>query len=762
MLAILAAFAQAEPATVAPVTHISAEHPLIVLQTADAYGDRDGAPPDTNKMEEAAKHGREVVRLWGLVPEDIREYCQLQIECRVSDHGERLNLFRRMLREMQAADVPVSIQVADPHDQFVFEPAAVSTLLDEFPCIRSLMLSELHFATYAKFNVERYAIPAHVRYAADIIELGARTGRHVLIVLQGLKWLHIGADVLNRPLLEAMRTYPDYVIPVNEHIEPRHLVRQTAAWGLWLGGYAAHWGVEPQSWWYESSFMNGPGVFGDHLHPLHMPPALYRAMILQGAALGADVYSFEPFWDLFDFENNRCWNDYILPTLRDLIARKMIPSREQVLKKTKVAYRLAPARDVNEFHVNLRDLDWISDEGLLARAAYGVWAPMLEFELIPNKSNWFIPLFPPETSQPVFDQFSYVIDPGRCDTVEDYEALLKPYYPCNSKPGQAWTCSINGFAYVMQTHENLYERQAYVLDLPKPVRSLNAQVTPEGLRLEWPADPGARLYRVLIADNPLDTTTRSRLRLLGETVAPVFTRTVPQGGAVYTVTAVTDTREKYEGTVNFLDYLVFSETESEPAEYACVEDGNVRVVPVPETPDTRPASQVVHPLFEGVPDGRRAVAEEIVQRLDTFKDAYEAMNWRAATDFYAAAYEDSNGFHRDYVSRCWKWWFRRNNKTLLLRQIRNWDFSDYDATGQVRMRLFLLCTAVRRDDQPFGYDGLVRFPRHKGAEVTCTWVHEDGTWKILRTDPAMPNLEEILWNDRPMDKDETLVPGVDE
>ena len=89
-----------------------------------------------------------------------------------------------MLREMQAANVPVSIQVADP-DQFVFEPAAVASLLDEFSCIRPHALRTA-FATYAKFNVERYAIPAHVRYAADIIELGARTGRHVLIVLQGL------------------------------------------------------------------------------------------------------------------------------------------------------------------------------------------------------------------------------------------------------------------------------------------------------------------------------------------------------------------------------------------------------------------------------------------------------------------------------------------------------------------------------------------------------------------------------------------------
>lgn len=741
---------------------ISPEHPLIFLQTPNSFGDSDEAPANTDKPAEAVKHGRDVVRLWNLLPEDIKPCCQLQVEIRVRDHALRYDLFRRMLLETQAAGVPVSVQIADPDDEFVFEPEYAEKLLDEFPCIRSVMLSEMQFAHYARFNVERYAVPPHTRYAIDILQMAARHGRHVLIVLQGLKWLHISADVLNLPLLEAMREYADYVIPVNEHIEPRHLVRQTAAWGLWLGGYASSWGIEPQSWWYESSFMNGPGVFGDHLPPQAMPPALYRAMILQGAAMGATCYSFEPFWDLFDGGNNRCWIEVILPTLREVINKQMIPSRDEVSAKTKVAYRTAPAADINAFHRNLRDLDWISDDGLLAQAAYGVWQPMLEHELIPNKGNWFIPLLPPGAPQSILDRFSAVFEPGQCNSVEEWADSLKRYYPAPSPEGTAWSCSIHGYAYVMQTHENLYERQSYALDLPKPIRSLSATAASDGLHLSWPADPGATKYFVLRAEGPLDERTSARFYTIAEVTEPAFTRQSPQEG-IYAVTAETSSKERKTGSVNYLDYLVFSETVSEPAEYACAgASGNVRVIPVPEPPDTRPERQIVYPTFEGVSEKQKSIADEIVARIDALKQAYEAMDWRGVMDFYSPHYEDANGFHSEYASRAWKWWFRRNNKTYMLRQIRQWDFADYAAKGLVHVKMFTLYTAVRRDDQPFGYDGLVRFPRHKGAEVTYTWVREEGVWRIVQTNPATPNLEEILWNSRPMDKEEKLIAGFDE
>ena len=508
--------------------------------------------------------------------------------------------------------------------------------------------------------------------------------------------------------------------------------------------------------------MNGPGVFGDHMPPQTMPPGLYRAMILQGVVMGATVYSFEPYWDLFDQSNNRCWNEVILPTLREVVHRRLIPNRDQVLSKTGIAYHVAPARDVNEFHRNLRDLDWLSDDGLLAKAAYGVWEPMLEFELIPNRGHWFIPLLPSDTPQPVLDRFPFIVQPGQCDSVEAWESLLKQHHFDTGHSETAWTCSINGCTYVMQTHENLYERQPYSVRLPKPVRGITAKREGDRMRLEWPGDPGARKYFIHRVDNPLGAEVPTGMHPIAESTQPSVTldRSLP---CAYTVTADTATMEVRDGTVNFLDCLVFPDSVSAPAEYVHVDaSGNVQSKAVREREDVRPASQVVYPTFEGVPAELKPVADEVVSRINAFKQAYEAMDWRAVTEFYSPRYEDPNGFHREYVGRAWKWWFRRNNKTFMLRQIRHWDFSEYAASHTVRVKMFHLCTAVRRDDQPFGYDGLVRFPRHRGAEVTYTWACEDGVWRIVRSDPAVPNLEEILWNSRPMDKAEKLVPGVDE
>ena len=740
-----------------PEVRISPEHPLILLQSSAAFGDADSSQEQAKRVEEARRHGEEIVRVWNLLPSDIRPLCQIQIELRVQEHSLRKMLFEEMLRPVQANEVAVSLQIADPHDEYVFDLNAVESLLQTFPCIKSLMVSEQQFAHYAKFNVEDYAVPPHVRYCMDVIQLGAHYGKHTVLVLQGLKWLHIGADTLNRPLLEAMRSFSDYVIPVNEHIEPRHLTRQTAVWGLWLGDFVTHWGVEPQSWWFESSFMNTPGIFGDHLHPAEMPPEMYRPMILQGAAMGATVYSFEPWWDLFDYGNSRCWAEVILPTLREVIQSELIPSKEQVLEKTPVAYQLAPARSIHDFHINMRDLDWLSDDGTLAQLVYGVWEPMLEFELVPNKSNWFIPLLPAVVSEEAAGRFPRLLHAGDCDDEACWREQLSGYLKEPASIPQAWTCEINDHAYVMHTHENLYEKQFFEVETAQPVRNITASLTENGsLQLNWDEVPQTASYEVCF------TSAKGSTAVLATVSETSYVVNLPEPGK-FSVTCSTRSRERYSGSVNYLDCLVFSQRISRPVEHILfTKEGTVLNEKEEAVTDTRPESQQIYPDYSGVPEQFQRLAEEVTGALDEFKNAYESMDWKRLTALYDPAYEDANGFHREYVSRAWKWWFRRNNKCFLLRQIRNWDFSEYSHSEIVKNTLFLYCTAVRWDDQPFGYDGIVRIPRHKGAEVQCSWIKKEGRWRLLKTEPSLPNLEEILWNSRPMDKEEKLVPSLDE
>lgn len=788
---------------------ITPTSPMITLQTSPRFGDSEEFRPQGDLREEATKHGREALRAWNeAVPDDIKPYCHLQIEVRRRDHALRYEAFRRALEPLEEAGVPVDIQFADPHDIYVFDPEYVEKLVREFSCIKVLAISENRFEFYSDFNVPRYATPPNTRYAIDILDMAARYDKLMTISLQDLKWMHIWTDRLNQPLAEAIRKHADRCIPISEHIGPRLIQRNTSVWGSWLAGDAANWGIEPQSWWYENGRMIEPGIFGQSEpdNTRIMPPDLYRAMILLGAMMGATVYNFEPFWDLFDYDNAHCWRDVIYPTLMEVINGKYIPTREQILEKTKVAFQLKPAATISEFHENLRDVDWIGDKGLFSRAAYGLWSRYLEHELIPNKGrHFFIPILAPSVPENALVPFHEIVRPGQCDSVEDYEALLAKHYPPDNN--EAFVASINGHTYVMQTHENLYERQSYSVSLPKPVTGLCAARTPEGVRLSWDSDPGATEYRVrrvkgLELPRPAGYSTcrwhraekpQADPEMLGTQAGmpaeirkipvppfqdplPIIARTTelnyldhqeePIGVWTYTVTAITSTRAPKTGTVNYMDYVVFSETESIPGQTATVTpNGNVSIRKVTDPEDDRPASQIVYPTFDGAEGKYRAVAEEIVQALDAFKAAYDAWNFPGVISAYSEAYRDANGHSKEYASWAWKWWFIRQADGVMLRQIRHWDFSEYDANGHVRVRLFSLFRAIRYDDQPFGYgfDGTIRMPRHADEEVVYTWRKEpDGHWRIVHTDPALPNMAEIMFAHRGCDQTHLkMQPGID-
>lgn len=784
--------------------------PMITLQTSPRFGDSDEFHSQGDLKSEADKHGREAVRAWrDAVPDDIKPYCHLQIEVRRKDHVLRYEAFRRVLAQLEEAGIPADIQFADPHDIYVFDPLYVEKLVQEFSCIKVLAISENRFEFYSDFNVPRYAIPPNTRYAMDILDMAVRYNKLMTISLQDLKWMHIWTDRLNEPLAAAIRKHGEHCIPISEHIGPRHIQRTTSVWGSWVVGDVMNWGIEPQSWWYENGRMIEPGIFGqcEPDNTRIMPPDLYRAMILLGAMMGATVYNFEPFWDLFDYDNAHCWRDVIYPTLMEVIRGKYIPAREKILEKVKVAFQLKACASITEFHENLRDVDWIGDKGLFVRAAYGLWSRYLEHELIPNKGrHFFIPILAPSAPDKNLETFAEVVRPGRCNSVKEYEALLANHYPPDNN--QAFVASINGRTYVMQTHENLYERQNYRVLLPKPVAGLSAERHPAGVRISWTADANATMYHVFRIEGShlpdpvgyskcrwrrvtrpnadpllmkeysarktkaLETARRpfpSSLRIIGTTSEPFFIDADfdPALTYTYTVTAVTSTHAPKEGTVNYLDYLVFSESESLPGEQITSEPSGAflaRTVSDPE--DDRPASQIVYPTFQGVEGKYHALAEEIVAALDAFKAAYDAWDFHGVASTYSGAYEDPNGYHKEYVEWAWKWWFIRNADGVMLRQIRWWDFSNFDASGKVHVRLFSLFRAIRYDDQPFGYgyDGTMRIPRHADEEVVYTWRKEaDGKWRIICTNPAIPNMAEIMFAHRGCDQTHLkLQPGIDD
>lgn len=83
----------------------------------------------------------------------------------------------------------------------------------------------------------------------------------------------------------------------------------------------------PTSAWYSDARLLMPGVFGYGATNAAMPPALYRAMVLNGAMTGATVYVFEPEDDLWFGAARHHWKSAIYPTLRELDRTRPHPAQ---------------------------------------------------------------------------------------------------------------------------------------------------------------------------------------------------------------------------------------------------------------------------------------------------------------------------------------------------------------------------------------------------------------------------------------------------
>src|ERR1039458_7862360 len=78
-------------------------------------------------------------------------------------------------------------------------------------------------------------------------------------------------------------------------------------------------------------------------------------------------------------------------------------------------------------------------------------------------------------------------------------------------------------------------------------------------------------------------------------------------------------------------------------------------------------------------------------------------------------YRDSNGYSTEYVRRAWLWWFQRTVIPYVVTQVRRWDTSRA-AEGIISFTAWNRFRATIVWDEPFGYHGRVRIPRHDRSE----------------------------------------------
>jgi len=739
-MALLLGLASAHALDLEP---IPAERPWLIFR-APAPGEGD-----------TLAYADNLKQLWSQIPDSLHPFAACELagpRTATAGWGDRL---KDVVNELQFGDIPTVLSITNS-PQTAMPLADLRALFEQFAIIRGVHVSGLTFGDYPEFAAaDPMGTPPQAAWLASVIDLAAQYSRRVIIELDGLAWIDLMANTRNQPVLDAMRQYPAVVVPMNGQHGPHSVVASSATMGLWLEGSAAQWGIASDSGWYAAAALVEPGVFGPR-PGVTMPPAFYRAMLLNGAMAGATVYRFPLADDLWAGANKRYWDEALEPTLRELVDKGFIARKDLVQEKAHVAYRLNAAASPAEREANLDDLDPIFHAGRMLQGAYTVELPGQAPELILNTGHFYwIPVLSPTAGDAALQQFKEVILPGALlDASAWRERLLTHYRPDGN--GTAFIARVGRGIFVMHTRENFYEEQPFALAaVPAPVRGVSARRAAGGSELSWPFREGDVFYRVYRRELP---STRwepvsgdiDSLSFL-DTTPPDSTKTI-----AYAVTALTSETEPMEGTVNFGDYLVINAVESRIVEQAVLEPSTnaTTSVPPPPSAEARPAAQPFWPNLEDLTGDQLFAAQGIAGQLDAFEAAYRRGDAAASAAVYAPGYEDSAGWNADYVRAAYGLYFALFRPGPVHKQIRAWDFTGLASTDReprVAVRVYWRMTGQRRDFSAQRLPGgEVALPPSPIGEVDFTFVKSGEQWLVARTEPPLPRLEDFFPGATPM------------
>ena len=727
---------------------IGPEHPLFIFQ--DTGGD----------LADPTAYAQHVVQVWKALPDDLKPLSVIQVEARGADVASRHQWYRALLVALQDGDVPAVLRLADEDLRRVYPLDRAEELLREFTCVKGVQAVGLPLEEYYEFGADDpHGTPPVVRWLVDAIDLAARYGRFMAIELDRIRWPRVMSNTWCAPLRDKMRACAAYTVPIGRCRGSHTVPQMSALLGAWIDGMTAQWGVGPDSRWYADALFLAPGVFGVSDAPVKMPPALYRAMILNGAMTGAAVYSFAPDADLWFGAARVHWDDAIYPTLRDLVDLGLIARQDLVKEKTRVAYQLAPARTAEEFHANLRDIDGVLDAGLLMRGGYGMERPGQVPELILNTGRYYwVPLLPPEAGAATSGTIAAAVKPGTLASPEAWKEMLGKNYPPYGE-GTAFITNVGRGIFVMNTCENRFEQQTFRLPgVPAAVRQISAErhdaPGAAGVSLTWAFREGDLSYKV--HKRVLPETRWTVLAKGLEERKYLDTTADPTQTIAYTITSLTDDKEPFEGVVNFGEYLTLSNVESRIAEEVTIGPllGVAQSKPIEKRAPAPENPAPWWPNFAGLNESQTPLAAEIVRRIEAWDRAFCAKDLNAVLDLYSQDYEDPTGWRLQYVRRAYQWFFEHYNACVMHRQIRRWDFAAHDTTGQVGVLLYCRFAGWALTD-PTGRtaDTPAYFPRAGNGEIWVYFVIKDNIWRIVRTNPALPDFKDILsFSASPYDK----------
>ena len=726
----------------APGTEINSYHPLFLFDA-----------PGEDALDEAS-HFQAIYGAWNSLPEDLKPYAVLNIRAGGSDPSLWTQRFVALLPQLQDAEIPVALTLATGEPGAIFPWDELRTLSGTYTSIRGVHVEGLRFTTYpAQGNLDPALRPGEIDWLTGVMEMAGQSGRFVTLQLPDLNLPRLMSNVWCESLYKTMVKYKDNIIPLTDPHGPHRIIQHASAMGLWLEGAVTNWGVSSGSQWYSEANLIEPGVFGNTTDSV-MPTALYRAMSLLGALSGATVYRFENPEDLWTGPNRYQWDQAIKPVLTEMVSNTLIARTDQVLQKTKVAYRLNTASKPDEFNAIREDIDGLFYNGLMATGVYGQDIPGQMPEIIPNTGRYYwIPILSPYTSDETLRQFEEVLLPGALVDAPSWRTRLDPYYiPDGTGPAYITKTGRNYF--VLHTQENLYEEQSYSLTAaPAPLGDVQANREGNAISVSWPFREGDVSYTVLRALNPLsDPPMKNEFQELAN---GIDLRSYKDEGiqssdsVVYAVSALTNERAPLEGTVNFGDYLVISSAHSLITTGAHVRPYTVQSVSTPITTanlSSLPKEQLWWDDLRHATGNMSAIGHAISNQIIALGDAFQRGDINALINVYAPNYTDSDGLGRGYVAKLFQSYFEGYKPGQMERQIRSWNFDDLEFNNEVHVTLYCRFTGLKKSSHTFEESSIVHsFPSHAGSQIQLTFtLSNTNEWLIRRSDPPLPNLEDVF------------------
>jgi len=249
----------------------------------------------------------------------------------------------------------------------------------------------------------------------------------------------------NKNFLEKLKGYSDYYVIVDKtSAEFKQLRPLTTAMGFWIADKAVAWGINAEDWYWRSKRKKAKDA------------NILQQMIVLAACGGAACFAVEnPHSCGLATKKSFFWQKEYFPLLEEIVKSALIPSKQEVLSKIKIAAQLQE-RD-NDYRPQF---DFCSYREIF-QGTYGIRHP---FELIPNNNKYYlIPLLPQwDVDQKILNSFCEIITSPMEHTTplahpKTVKEFFDKFYPVPKDfSGNAWIAHVGNSWFVLPTSEGEY------------------------------------------------------------------------------------------------------------------------------------------------------------------------------------------------------------------------------------------------------------------------------------------------------------------